>query len=256
MDNRVLDEDGFIKEGEHILVIFPAYNSILPLRVKSIDNKHTKWFNYGPVPYTFNGYSEGIMKNRSATPGFKFTDITGMLTGEEAGDMFYHKKAEMLLHAQIDIKPHLFRIFQEIPVGSKQVTYIRAVTFTTGVGEATANFGYFVGVKEQIFLPNFHIDWFVHNATNMDLRTNVMMKYAEYTVELPKDADLIFNMMMRKIPAYWYTLPVTTTRTDLDRMFEEVYKFSAEKHGIPFYRSYEREKALREIPEIIRGAAI
>lgn len=256
MDNRVLDKDGFIKEGEHVLVVFPAYNTILPLRVKSIDNKHAKWFNYGPIPYTFTDYAEGIMKARSATTGFKFKDITGRLTGERAGDMFYHKKPDVLIHAQIDMIPHLFRIYQEIPTGAKQITYLRAVTFTTGIDEATASFGYFVGAKEQLFLPNFHIDWFVHNATNMHLRTHVMMKYAEYTVELPTDVDLIFNMMMRKIPAYWYTLPVTTTRVELDRMFEEVYKFPAEKRGIPFYRSYERERAIREIPEIIRGVSI
>jgi hypothetical protein len=254
--DRVLDESGFVREGEHVLIVLPAYDAILPLRVKSIVNKEAKWFNYGPVPYTFTGYPEGVMKARSATDGFKFKDVTGRLVGEEAGDMFYHKKPEKLIHAYIDITPHLFRIYQEVPTGAKQIIYLDAVTFTTGVDDVTAVFGYTVGVKEQFFLPNFHIDWFVHNATNMHLRTNVMMKYAEYNVEMPTDADLIFNLMMRKIPAYWWTLPVTTRRVELDRMFEEVYKFPRGVFGLPFYRSYERDRALREIPEKIRGAVI
>lgn len=249
MDSRVLDEDGFIKEGECALIVLPAYNSVLPLRVKSIANKGAKWFNYGPVPY-----NEGVMKNRSVTSGFKFKDITGILVGEQAGDMFYHKKEDTLIHAFIDISPHLFRIFQEIPTGAKQITYIKAVTFTTRIDEKTANFGYSVGVKEQFFLPNFHIDWFVHNATNMDLRTNVMMKYAEYNVEIPTDPELIFNTMMRKIPAYWYTLPVSTERVEITRMFGQIYKLK--KNGIPFYKSYEKSRALTEIPSIIAEASI
>jgi len=212
-----LDEHGFIKEGEHVLIVLPAYDTILPLRVKAIKNKEANWWNYGPVPYTFSGYNEGEIKARSATSGFKFKDRTGRLTGEQAGDMFYHKKAEKLIHAYIDIKPHLFRIYREIPTGVKQVVYLDAVT---------------------------------------DLKTNVMIKYAEYEVEIPRDAETIFNLMMRKVPAHWYTLPVTSKHSNIDRMFTEIYGFKEGRYGIPFYRSYEREKALSEIPEILSGVKI
>ena len=255
-EGRVLDEHGFVKEGEHVLIVLPAYNTILPLRIKAIKNKEAEWWNYGPVPYTFSGYNEGEIKARSATSGFKFKDRTGRLTGEQAGDMFYHKKAEKLIHAYIDIRPHLFRIYREIPTGVKQVVYLDAVTFTTDVGDATADFGYTTGVVEQFFLPNFHIDWYVANWTNMDLKTNVMIKYAEYEVEIPRDAETIFSLMMRKVPAHWYTLPVTSKHSTIDRMFTEIYGFAEGRYGIPFYRSYEREKAISEIPEILKGVAI
>ena len=252
MSERVIDQHGFLREGEHIVVVLPAYNAAIPFRVRSVDNKDTHWINYGPVPYTFTGYSKGVIPGRNATPGFKFSDITGMLTGEQATDMFYHKKEDILIHAYVDIRPHLFRIYREIPTGTKQTRYLRTVTFTTTVGQNTSLFGYTVGVVEQFFFPNFHIDWFVHNATNMDLRTNVMIKYAEYTVEIPRDPEFIFNLMLRKYPAYWYTLPIQTKFTEMDRLFSEIYKMKM----IPLYKTYERERALSEIPEMIKEAVI
>jgi len=255
--DRVLDENGFVREGEHVLIVFPAYNSVLPLRVKAVVNKNANWWNYGPLPYTFSDIGvEGVVKARSCTDGFRFKDRTGRLTGEQAGDMFYHNKPSKLIHAYVDIKPHLFRIYHEIPSGVKQYTYMEAVTFTTSVDEYTSDFGYTTGVVEMFFLPGFHIDWFVANWTNMNLRTNVMIKFAEYEVELPTDPKLIFNLMMRRVPSYWWTLPVTSSRVEFDRMFSDIYKFPAEVKGIPLYRSYEEEKALREIPDLIKEVVI
>jgi hypothetical protein len=255
-ESRVLDSDGFVKEGEHVLIVFPLYDSVLPLRVKSIANKHAKWFNYGPVPCTFAGYPKGVIPGKSVTEGFRFVDITGRLTGEQAGDMFYHTKPHKLIHAYIDIRPHLFRIYQEIPTGAKQMVYMEAVTHTTEVDAPTSDFGYTTGVKEQFFLPDFHIDWFLYNGTNMALRTNVMIKYAEYNVEIPRDTSLIFDMMMRRVPAYWWTLPITTDRAEFRRMFEERYRFPRGQCGVPFYRAYERDRALREISALLAGVSI
>jgi len=252
MSERVLDAKGFIKEGEHVVIVLPAYDAVLPLRVRSIANKDAEWFNYGPVPYTFTGYPEGVVPSRSTSEGFKFKDRTGRLVAEQATDMFYHKKPGILIHAYIDIRPRLFRIYRDIPTGTKQIRYLETVTFSTGVDEATSIFGYSVGVVEHFFLPNFHVDWYIQNPTNMTLRTNVMMKYAEYKVELPKDPMFIFDLIMRKYPAYWYTLPIQTKFDEMDRLFSEIYKF----RPIPFYRPYEREKAIKEIPNLIREAVI
>jgi hypothetical protein len=252
MTDRILDEKGFVREGEHIIIPIPAYNAVLPFRVRSIANKGTEFFNYGPVPYTFSGYPEGVITARSTTPGFKWKDRTGRLVAEQAADMFYFTVPNKLIHAYIDIRPHLFRIYREIPTGTKQTRYLDAVTFTTEVDETASIFGYTVGVVEHIFLPNFHVDWFVHNATNMDLRTSVMIKYAEYEVELVKDPALIFSMLMRQVPAYWWTLPAVTRFNEMDRLLSEIYKITP----IPHYRQGEKEKALREIPDLIKGATI
>jgi hypothetical protein len=255
-ESRVLDSDGFLKEGEHILVVWPIYDTILPLRVKSIANKHAKFFNYGPVPFTFSGYPKGVIPGKSVAGPFRFIDITGRLTGEYAGDMFYHNKAYKLIHAYVDIRPHLFRIYQEIPSGAKQYIYMEAVTHTTDVDVATSDFGYFTGVKEMLFFPDFHIDWYLYNGTNLPLRTYVSIKYAEYNVEIPRDPALVFDMMMRRYPAYWYTMPITTDRKEFRRMFTERYGFPEDRPGIPFYRAYEKPVALREIPEILKGVKI
>jgi len=252
----VLDKHGFVKEGEHVIMLFPPYDSFIPFRVKSIANKEAEYLNYGPVPYTFTGYPEGVIPGRNVTEGFTFKDITKRLPPELAPDMFYHDKAYKLIHAYINITPHLFRIFREIPVGVKQIVYMELVGFDVAIDSLVALFGYKVGIVEQFFLPDFHINWFIHNATNMDLRTNVMIKYAEYNVEIPRDANLIFNLLMRKIPAYWYTLPITSPRIEFERMFEVRYGFPREVRGFPFYKAYEREKALREIPPILEKLKI
>jgi len=252
MSERVLDSKGFVKEGEHITIVLPAYDAVLPLRIRWIANKETEWFNYGVVANTFSGYPEGVMRGRNTTLGFKLKDRTGRLVAEMATNMFYHKKPEKLIHTYIDIRPHMFRIFREIPTGIRQIRYLDTVTFSTGVDETTAIFGYAVGIVEHIFLPNFHVDWFVYNGTNMDLRTNVMMKYAEYEVELVKEPTLIFDILMRKYPAYWWTLPIQTRFDEMDRLFSEIYKIKM----IPHYRPNERERCLREVPELIREAVI
>ncbi|MFQ6075626.1 MAG: hypothetical protein ACE5Z5_05780 [Candidatus Bathyarchaeia archaeon] len=250
---EVLDEKGFVLEGEHILISIPAYDAVLPLRVKARVNKGAETLNYGPFPYTFPGYPEGVVRGGNVTEAVTFKDITGRYPPERAADMFLYKEPSILLHAYVDIKPYLFRIFQWIPTGTKQIRFLRLVPFEAGSDVIpSTDFGYWVGVKEQVFLPNFHINWQLANRTNMDLRTHVGIRYAEYEVEIPRDPPTIFNLIQRRVPAYWFTLAAITKFVEGDAMFREIYKVEP----IPFYRSYEEERALREIPELIGEAVI
>jgi len=250
---RLVDELGFVLEGQHFLVHLPAWDAVLPFRIKARVNKGAERLNYGPVPFTFPGYPEGVILEMNTTDPFTFKDITGRYPPERAADMFWFPEPDILLHAYVDIRPHLFRIYQWIPSGVKQIRLIRLVTFEPGSATVPpSDFGYSIGVKEQVFLPNIHIDWQIRNQTNMRLRTNVYIRYAEYKVELVKDPATVFNLIVGKIPAYWQTFVVETRFPEGERLFEQIYKIKP----IPFYREYERERALREIPELVRGATI
>jgi len=252
VSERVVDKQGFVREGESIILYLPAWEGIIPFRVIARMNKDAETLNYGPFPYTHAGYPTGVVPGGVTTAPTKFKDITGAYPPERAVDMFFYKEPSMLIHAFVDIRPHLFRIYQWIPTGAKQIRLFRIVTWEPTLAVPTNIFAYSVGVKEQFFLPNFHIDWQLLNGTNMDLRTYTVFKYAEYEVEILKDPATIFNMIQRKVPAYWYTFPVMQKFDEGERMLKEVYKITP----IPLYKSHELDRAVREIPTLLREARI
>jgi len=255
LDSKVLDQLGFVKEGEHLLVLMPAWEAVLPFRIRARVNKGAEVLNYGPFPYTFSGYPEGVVPDFQTTTPVTFKDITGRYPAERAADMFYLavKDRDTLVHAYVDIRPRgLFRIYQWIPSGAKQIRLLKMVTFEEGPTPPPTDFGYSVGVKEQVFLPTFHIDWALANRTNMDLRTYVVIRYAEYRVELVKDPAIIFKLLQREIPAHWFTLVAEHKFAEGEALFEDVYKIKP----IPLYRKHEQERARREIPELVKEAVV
>ncbi|RLC63798.1 MAG: hypothetical protein DRI01_04545 [Chloroflexi bacterium] len=247
----------FVKEGRYLLLYIPAYGGVIPYRVVEWRNKDAEFINYGPFPYTASGYPEGVIPAYHVTSEVTFKDITGRYPPEKSSDMFYFTEADRLVHTYIDIRPKVFRVFRNIPMNYKQYSLLGYATADPGAsgssGQST-DFGYSTGkVIEHLFIPNMHVGWILANRTNMDLKTYVRISYVEYKVEIPKDANLIFKMILGEAPAYWYTMPVYTRVAQIDELITKIYGLT---DVIPLYKVYERERAMREIPTIVSGARI
>jgi len=198
----ILDEKGFVLENQYLVVSFPQWNGILAYKVLARTNKGFEELNYGALPVSFSGHTSGVIPANNRTGSFKISWTR--LPTERATDMFWYDDPSKLLHVKLDIKPFMLRKYLYLTEGIQQVRYLGVVTADPSMGD---DFGYWRGEKELIILPFMHIAFDVYNKTNMDLRTYLRIKYGEYKVEFIKDADLLFNLMTRKIRAYWFTYP-------------------------------------------------
>lgn len=193
---NLLDEYGLLKNNSVLAVYFPSVRGFVPFRVLYRENQGYEKFNYGPLPVSFPGYEAGVIPAGQTTDSITFPYYE--LPEEQRVDMFYYTEPGRLIHAHIYISPILLRGLVEIPKGSKTYSYLDKVT-----QDLTKDFGFFRGYKEMIFLPKIHIGWKFYNPTNLDLRTNLHIVYGEYRVELVKEADVIYEIMTKKHPAYW-----------------------------------------------------
>ena len=208
--NRVLDEKGFVQDGEHLVLYFPAWKGIVPIRVIHRVNKEYERYNYGPAPIQFSGFPAGVMPPAVIDPTSDvpvvpsvttpFTFPNPLLPPEISTDMWYFTESEMLFHVKAYIKPYLLRGRLQVPTGTTHVTFHAGRVTATSPYE----FGYFRGVKEMIFIPNIHVGWILENKTNMAFLTSVVFEYAEYKIELVKEPEVVFELMTKKLPAYWF----------------------------------------------------
>jgi hypothetical protein len=80
----------------------------------------------------------------------------------------------------------------------------------------------------------------------------VRFVYGEYVVEIPKSAGLIFEILTKRVPSHWITLPVNIMDPTIEIALNTVYGTT----GFPLYRADERDRALREYDAILRGVRI
>jgi hypothetical protein len=91
----------------------------------------------------------------------------------------------------------------------------------------------------------------VHN-TNVNLYTSVKFTYGEYIIEIPRNSSLIFDIIVKRVPSHWITLPINYTDPSITRALTETYGFE----GFPVYRIDERDKAIREYDSLLGGVKI
>ena len=205
----VLDELGLVKENNYLVIHFIAENKILPLRVVRRNNRGFERFEYGPIPVTFEGYSQGVIPARQYTPEFTFS--YNRLLPEDAPDMWYFTDKNKVYHVYVTIEPaYLLRVMRRIPQGTSPYSFRTISASASQILEL--EFGFTRGKRiEQVFLPNLKIGWVVGNPTNIDLKTYVTFIYGDYDVEFVRDAETIWNLMIKKKPAHWFTMGGTVT---------------------------------------------
>ena len=160
------------------------------------------------------------------------------LPGETRDDLFYFTETNRIVHAFLEFKPIVMRIYPEIPVNKKQYALYGKVAQSVD-----RDFGWFRGGVEFIFLPNIHIGWTFSNKTNMDFYTMFRFKYAEYTVEPILNTEHLLKILMRQAPSYEITFPAIFP-------FDEL-QYTIDRMGVPMIPRPKPYYSTEEIKSII-----
>jgi len=248
----------FVEEGEYLTVFLPALQRALVFRVKARVNRGLEEIDYGPLPLkagdilpTYDGGSvsvpaDGVLPGRAYTGDLSFP-YRGVF---DETDMWYTPPdyRDRLLHVVQEVTPGFVRVEVRIPKGVAQGRFQRN-KLVTGVDK---DFGFARGRLEVVHLPGVRYGFRYGNDTNADLATFVRFEYAEYEVEVPRSPHLVFDILVRRVPSYWLTLPYNATDRSVNERIEEAYGFL----GFPLYRIDQREEALREYSSLLEVAKV
>lgn len=250
------------QEGDYLTVFLPPVNQAIVFWVKSVLNKGREVMDYGPLPLasgttlpTYDGASttvpaDGVLPGRSYADDLSFP----MKGGYEERDMWYLPPTEgfKLFHVIQYVTPAWLRVEVRVPRGVPQSRF-QSGRIMTGVDK---DFGFSRGVVEAIHLPGIHYGYRYGNETNIDVHTFVKFVYGEYAVEIPRNPELIFDVLVRRVRSRWFSLPVwSVAEPEVSRALREAYGFDAERriYGFRLYRHDQRDEAIREYSEILKG---
>jgi hypothetical protein len=253
----VVDSLGLVLENEHLTVYIPVTNKAFVFRVKSRYNKGFERINYGPLPLPrglpLGSYLGGtsMVPVTGVLPAYSYVMIGGEVTFPMSGtydetDMWYIPKdwRERLFHVILDVYPRWLRIDLTIPKGVVQRRFQRD-KITLGIEK---NFGFSRGRIETVHFPEIRYGYRFGNDTNLNIYTSAIITYGEYVVEIPKDAEMIFNILTRRYPSHWVTLPVTSYDETIRRGFTETYGIE----GFTVYPINKRSEALAEYNKLMK----
>lgn len=235
MDKVVLDALGLVPENQYLTVFIPATGRALVFRVGIRWNRGAEVLHYGPLPLvageamsTYEGGTvsvpaDGVIPARAYSDGKSFP----MAGVTDETDMWYTKEdyRERLFHIIQCVTPAFLRMDVLIPKGVIQRRFQR----DKKTGGVHADFGFSRGMLEVVQLPKIHYGYRWGNDTNIDLRTSCTFVYGEYVVEIPRDAGLIFDILTKKVPSRWISLPITVYDPMVKTALLDTYGFEGFK---------------------------
>ena len=258
--DKVVDELGLCPENGFLTCFIPALGKALVFRVKSRVNRRYEVLHYGPLPLTsgttlptYEGASvtvpaNGVIPARAYTKdGLAFPTT---LSVYDKSDMWYlpTDDRDRLFHVIQYVTPAFLRIDVQIPTGVSQGRFQKD-RVTTGVDK---DFGFSRGTYEIVHLPGIRYGYRYGNDTNVNLYTSVKFTYGEYIIEIPRNSNLIFDILTRRAQSHWITLPINYTDPSITRALTETYGIE----GFPVYRQDERDRAIREYESLLGGVKI
>lgn len=250
---------GLVEENGILVAYIPAASKALVFRVKSVLNKNYPVFFYGPLPYatgavlpTFEGGTTsvpaaGVFPARAYEPD----GITFPLAGAyDETDMWYTTEEfrDRLFHVIQEVTPGFLRVDAKIPKGVTQNRFQKE-RMMVGVEK---DFGFSRGFFETVHVPRVHYGYRYANDTNLSVWTSVKFTYGEYVIETPKDAEFIFNVLVRRIPSYWLTLPIMVYDSTIKDALQRVYGFE----GFPLYAQDKRTEAISEYSRLLKEVVV
>jgi len=243
-----------VQENEYLVVFIPATETALVFRVTSVANAGREHIHYGPLPIsegdvlsTLDGGSvsvpeDGVLPGRAYTGplSFPMSDVF------DTDDMWYIPAdyRERVFHVIQHITPSFLRVDAQIPPAVTQGRFQRDKKIV-GVEK---DFGFARGTFEMIHFPEIHVGYRYANDTNADVRTAVQFTYGEYVVEIPKNAELIFDVLTKKIESHWITLPISILDSTVKDGLEKTYGTL----GFPLFRQDQKEEAIVKYTEILK----
>jgi len=256
---NVTDETGLVLEGEHLTAFIPATSKAFVFRVKSRVNRGFERFHYGPLPLPANlplpSYvggaipvpANGVMPATAYTASGLSFPLSGAF---DETDMWYVPKewGDRLFHVKTQVTPGWLRVDLEIPKGVSQRRFQREKV-SLGLEKL---FGYSRGSAEAIHFPDIHYGYRFGNDSNLSVYTGVDFTYGEYVVEIPKDSELIFNILTRRAPSYWVTMPISVYDANIKRAFIETYGIE----GFTVHPITERSEAISEYNTLLKEVKV
>ena len=250
----VTDEYGLVNENQFLTLTMPARGTALVFRVKTRYNRGYEVFNYGALPIkigdafpTYDGGSStapaaGVIPARAYTYGMQFP----LTDAYDENDMWYLPETyrDRVFHVIQYVTPSFLRMDVQIPINLVQGRFQKDEVIT-GVDK---DLGFSRGRLETVHLIKIHYGYRYGNDTNMGLYTTVRFIYGEYEVEIPRDAELIFQILNRKVPSHWITLPITVFDRTIEASLNDCYGIA----GFPLHGLHQRDVALTEYNELLR----
>jgi len=269
----VLDELGLVQEGGYLTLYFPCLEAAIVFRVRSRENRGFEVIDYGPLPIasgtslpTYEGTvatapADGVLPARSYTReavSFPAPDWMRYMVFDQ-NDVWRLSRddKDRIFHVRAFVHPPALRVEVRIPKGVPQYAFQRR-RVTVGVDKV--GIGATRGSVEAIHFPDIQTGYRFGNDAHLDLRTFVRFVYGEYVVEIPKSPEVVFDVLQRRIPSHWITLPVTILDEEVRRLLVDIYRFPVTPPEPPrlfkLYRADERDRAMRDYAEILRHVAV
>lgn len=224
----------FVAEGEFIVVIFPVKHAAMIAQVLSIMNREFEKVLYGPIPYQFPDYPPGVIPAGAHIPipdawwfPSWFAERDDRIAGVPAikiENVFEFTDPHTLVDLWIYIQPVLLRNYICFPPDILQGRLIRP---DVGV-RPMADFGFFRSVINLPVLADaaklkLRYGIITGNTTNLDLRSFVTLEYREYRIK-PVPEDIAKQILARKIPAKWISVPYFQLDDRVERTLQEYAK--------------------------------
>ena len=204
-ETQVLDENGFVKENEYLVVSFPMFQGILAYRVVARVNAGFENINYGALPLPNFAARTGLIAAGASSGRFLWP--WDVLPAERQTDMWWFDNNAKIMQVRWNIRPLMLRNFLFLAVGTQEAVYMGIAVADDAV---PSDFGYWRGSIELPVLPYMHIQMSSYNNTNMAILADASFEYAELQVELVRDPTLLWELMTRRRRAHWMTYPGET----------------------------------------------
>ena len=255
----VVDEFGLVLENQHIATYIPVLRSALVFRVIERTNKDAEIFDYGPLPLTegesltsYDGVT-AVVAEDGVIPSRAYTLYGRQFPLEDAykeTDMWWIPEdyRERVFHVHLYTTPAILRLDVQIPTNVTQGRFQRN-QLDIGIHR---DFGFARGHIEIVHFPEIIYGYRFGNDTNANFYTHARFVYGEYVVEIPKDPELIFNILTRKYPAHWVTMPIRTEEAKVREALLKVYGIE----GFPLYGIHQKDRAIEEYKSLLERAKI
>lgn len=256
--SKITDEYGLVEDNGYLTVFIPASQMAIPFRVLARHNRGGEVLNYGSIPITaaetWGSYDGGtttapaasVIPSRGFTNSAKsFTPPSDMSTVYDSSDMWYvpYDFRERIFHVKMEVSPSFVRCGVQLPKGQNQQRFQRDRA-VLGVDKTS---GFNRGSLEMIHFPEIRVGYTFGNDTNLDLFNTVKFTYGEYLIGIPGDAELIYNILDKRVASYWVTLPIATYDSAIKVGLQKDYGIE----GFDMYSPEDRRYAIEEYEKII-----
>jgi len=219
----VTDKYGFVNEGYYLAVVIPYREQFFLTQIRKRLNRGYEVLRYGTIQYDA-GAGTGIVPGASFFPSateqwfLKYDPVQGLENVPDVSvkkDIFYHEEKRKLFHVKMRVEPEFLKHIFFYPDGQPQVS------FRGQTALPSSDFGTFSGWFEFIRLPKIYQSFRTFNETNLNVRTNVTIFYAEYEHKPIADESQVLQILKKRW-ARIITLPLYVRDDDIDRSLEDI----------------------------------